>query len=77
VVRDEISQYFLETFFERVAEALRADTFDADPDRHLSWKPVVIDRRAWKDLGDTLDEVLEWLPELEADPFSARKMSMP
>jgi DNA-binding transcriptional ArsR family regulator len=66
IVRDEISQFFLDTYFERVAEAIEAGTFDADINRHLSWKPVVIDRSAWTQIGESLDEVLAWLPELEA-----------
>jgi hypothetical protein len=65
IVRSEISTYFLDTFFERVNEAIRAGTFDADLDRHLSWKPVIVDRQAWNEIGDSLDQVLAWLPDLE------------
>ncbi len=65
VVRDEISRFFLVNYFGRVADAIKAGTFDADTDRHLSWKPVVIDRRAWTSIGETLDEILALLPELE------------
>lgn len=65
IVRSEISTYFLDTFFERVNEAISAGTFDADLDRHLSWKPVRVDRAAWNAIGRSLDEVLAWIPELE------------
>jgi hypothetical protein len=65
IVREEMSQWFLRTYFERVTEAIEAGTFDADTDRHLSWKPIVIDRPAWTAIAETLDEVLAWLPELE------------
>jgi hypothetical protein len=65
VVRDEISRTFLANYFERVADAVKAGTFDADTDRHLSWKPVVIDREAWQAIGASLDEILLLLPELE------------
>jgi DNA-binding transcriptional regulator GbsR (MarR family) len=65
VVREEVSQYFLETYFDRVTEAIETGTFDADTDRHLSWKPIVIDRWAWAELIRSLDEILAWLPELE------------
>jgi hypothetical protein len=65
VVRDEISLTFLANYFERVAEAVKAGTFDADTDRHLSWKPVVIDREAWQTIGASLEEILALLPELE------------
>ncbi|HEU5064064.1 MAG TPA: winged helix-turn-helix domain-containing protein [Solirubrobacterales bacterium] len=67
IVRDEISQFFLDTYFDRITEAVEAGTFDADTDRHLSWKPVVIDRVAWEEIGQTLDETLAWLPELETE----------
>lgn len=65
VVRDEISRSFLANYFGRVADAIKAGTFDADTDRHLSWKPVVIDREAWTTIGRSLDEILTLLPDLE------------
>lgn len=65
IVREEMSHYFLHTYFERVTEAIEAGTFDAHTDRHLSWKPVVVDRRAWIKIVESLDDVLAWLPELE------------
>lgn len=65
VVRAGISQFVLTTYFARVNEAIEADTFDAEVDRHLSWTHVVIDRAAWKEIGRALDAVLAWLPDLE------------
>lgn len=65
IVREEISQYFLETYFERATGAIEAGTLDADTDRHLSWKPIVIDRQAWTQIVGLLDEILAWVPELE------------
>jgi DNA-binding transcriptional regulator GbsR (MarR family) len=66
VVREEISQYVLNTYVSCITQAIEAGTFDADVDRHLSWKPVVFDREAWTQVTDTLDEMLALLPELEA-----------
>jgi len=66
IVRAEISQFILDTYFARVTEAIEAETFDADIDRHLSWTHITIDRSAWNELGEALDETLAWLPELEA-----------
>ena len=65
IVRDEISQFILMTYFERVTEAIEVGTFDADIDRHLSWKPIVINRPGWVSVGESLDAILGWLPELE------------
>ena len=65
-LREEISQFFLDSFLAQVADAVHAETFDAELDRHLSWKPLVLDRNAWTQIGVALDDILEWLPELEA-----------
>jgi DNA-binding transcriptional ArsR family regulator len=67
LVRQEISQSFLAAYMERVTEAIDADTFDAEDDRHFSWKPVVLDRPAWGELAQALDGLLESLPDLEAE----------
>lgn len=66
VIREEISPWFLNTYFDHVGEAIERGTFDADLDRHLTWQSVVVDREAWTVIGGELDEVLTWLPELEA-----------
>jgi len=62
IVREEVSHWVLRSYFDRVTEALEAGTFDADTDRHLSWKPVLLDRPAWTLITEELDEIL---PELE------------
>jgi len=67
LVRQEMSQSFLDAYMERVTEAIDADTFDAEDDRHFSWKPVLLDRPAWTELSQALDDVLEWLPTLESE----------
>lgn len=67
IVRAEISQFILNTYFVRVADSIEAGAFDADTTRHLSWTHVVLDRRSWNELGAGLDEILSWLPELEAE----------
>jgi len=67
LVRDEISRFFLANYFGRVADAIKAGTFDADTDRHLSWKPIIVDREAWTDISESLDQILEGLPRLEVE----------
>lgn len=67
IIREEISQFFLDGYFDRISEAFQAGTIDAELDRHLSWKPVVIDRPAWTQIGESLNEILNRLPELEAE----------
>jgi hypothetical protein len=70
VLREEISRFILETYFDRIFKAIEAGTFDAEIDRHLSWKPIVIDRPSWNAVTESLDQVLAWLPELERDSLS-------
>jgi hypothetical protein len=67
IVREEMSRFIVDSYFDRITEAFEAGTFDADLDRHLSWKPVVIDRPAWDQIGKSLRETLEMLPQMEAD----------
>jgi len=66
-LRNEVSRSFLASYLDRITEAINAGTFDADTDRHLSWKTVALDRIAWAALSTALDSVLEWLPELEKE----------
>jgi hypothetical protein len=75
VIREEVSPWFLNTYFEHVSEAIERGTFDADLDRHLTWQAVVVDREAWTEIGTELDEVLIWLPELEARSVERTKDS--
>lgn len=67
LLRDDISGNILASYFARITEALNAGTFDAEVDRHLSWDGIALDRQAWEELGSRLDEILQWLPELEAE----------
>jgi predicted transcriptional regulator len=67
MLREEISQNIFDSYLAHVVDAIEVGTFDAETDRHLSWKPLAVDRQAWKKIGAVLDEVLAWLPELEAE----------
>jgi DNA-binding transcriptional ArsR family regulator len=66
-LREEFSVSNLESYIARISEAVEAGTFDAEVDRHLSWDGISLDRIAWKELMARLDEILHWLPELEAE----------
>jgi hypothetical protein len=66
-LRDECSSSFLHSYFARVNEAIEEGTFDAEVDRHLSWDGAALDRVAWTELTTTGDEILAWLPELQAE----------
>lgn len=72
-LRHARSVSMLDGLIERINEAVAADTFDAETDRHLSWKTVLFDRRGWTELGMLLDEVLSWVESLECE--SAKRLS--
>lgn len=67
IVREEVSRAFLNSYFQRIALAMKGNCFDADIDRHFSWKPMTLDRLAWTEVSERLDAVLNCLPQLEAD----------
>lgn len=63
--RAAVSDSILDSYFARIAEAVRARTFDQELNRHLSWDNVALDRIAWEELGHKLDGVLAWLPDID------------
>jgi DNA-binding transcriptional ArsR family regulator len=70
ILRSEFSTSILGSYLARITEAIKAGTFDAEKDRHLSWMPISLDRPAWTELSLRLDEVLEWLPKLEKESLA-------
>jgi hypothetical protein len=48
-------------FWERIAEALRAGTFDARVDRHLTWCPLLVDQDGWSQVIELLEDYFEAL----------------
>lgn len=67
LIRTDVSHSFLSSYRDRVVEAVEAGTFDAESDRHLSWTPLLVERTGWNQICSDLDEILGWLPELEAE----------
>jgi DNA-binding transcriptional ArsR family regulator len=65
-LREECSGGVLDDLIRRINRSIAAGTFDADTDRHLSWKAIWLDRRAWTEYATRLDEVLAWVDELES-----------
>lgn len=64
-VRTEVSSTLIATFFEQIAEALEAETLDADADRLIAWKQTALDREAWVALGEELNSLFHLLPRLQ------------
>jgi hypothetical protein len=67
VLRCEFSNSILGSYLARVSEAIKAGTFDAEADRHLSWIPLSLSRGGWEAVATRLDEVLARLPTLQAE----------
>jgi DNA-binding transcriptional ArsR family regulator len=66
-LRKECSGAVLDGLILRIIQAVEAETFDAETDRHLAWKAICLDRQAWRGLATRLDETLAWLNELEVE----------
>jgi hypothetical protein len=61
VARRSASGTTFRQFWERVAEALSAGTFDASIDRHLSWCSLLVDQEGWNRVIGLLEELFEAL----------------
>lgn len=57
--RRNISRSTLQMLVARAEGAIYQGTFDQRPDRHLSWVPMELDLKGWKELCDLQDETLE------------------
>ncbi|MDX6633910.1 MAG: hypothetical protein QOF06_113 [Solirubrobacterales bacterium] len=66
-LRAEFSWRTFEQFSERVKDALEAGTFDAKPERHLTWTPLVLDERGRTEILDLAMALFRSLLEEQAD----------
>lgn len=60
--REKISAIAIRNLLGEAVRALGAGTFDANEDRRLSWRPMELDERGWREL---VERQAEWLEELE------------
>jgi DNA-binding transcriptional ArsR family regulator len=74
--KDELGGNFWPVLLERIREALLAGTFDADPDRHRSFRRVVVDRRRWQQIPVRLDKAHRLLVALERESVERAAGSM-
>lgn len=59
-----------EQFGERVREAIAAGTFDARPERHFTWTPIILDRAGWERVIAALLALFEAIFEEQANAKS-------
>lgn len=66
-MRVEFSWTIFKQFAERVRDALQAETFDARPDRHFTWTPILLDQIGWDRVIAQIDALFESLYEEQED----------
>jgi len=64
--RQEISTGVLQTVIAATAGSLQSGTFDARGDRHLSWVPMQLDEKGWKELTNALGRALKEVEGIKA-----------
>jgi len=65
--RRQLSRISLQGLIARADRAISADTFDARPDRHLTWMPMQLDERGWKEVITTLAATFGELTQIRHD----------
>lgn len=66
-IKSSDSGRFVETLIDQAREATAAGTMDAETDRHLSWKSLLLDRQAWRECLSRLAETQSWVKQLETE----------
>ncbi len=66
-IRAAFSATTFNQFAERVSEAMQAGTFDARPDRHFTWTPILLDQIGWERILEALNALFESLFEEQED----------
>lgn len=65
--RQRLSRISLQGLIARADRAIREDTFDARPDRHLTWMPMQLDERAWSEVIAILAATFAELTQIRHD----------
>lgn len=65
--RSELSRITIQALVARLDNAVRADSFDARSDRHLSWQAIELDERGWEELTAALAACLGEVEQIRHD----------
>ncbi|HEV2727010.1 MAG TPA: hypothetical protein VGV34_01885 [Solirubrobacterales bacterium] len=65
--RRQLSRISLQGLIARADRAISTETFDARPDRHLTWVPMQLDERGWKEVIATLAATFGELTQIRHD----------
>ena len=72
-VKPGMSASIIKMIIDDVFGALKAGTFDARKDRHLSWTPGVVDEQGWQELVELINETLAKIIKIHAG--SAKRLA--
>ena len=64
--RQSISDSALQVIWEDVSDAIKAGTFEARADRHLSHSPMLLDDEGWSELAKLLADTLAEAEKIES-----------
>lgn len=65
--RRQLSRISVQGLIARTDRAISTETFDARPDRHLSWMPMQLDERGWEEVIATLAATFGELTQIRHD----------
>lgn len=65
--RRKLSRIALQGLIARADRAISTETFDARPDRHLTWVPMQLDERGWEEVIDALAQTFGELTQIRHD----------
>jgi hypothetical protein len=65
--RRKLSRISLQGLIARADRAISSETFDARPDRHLTWVPMQLDERGWEEVIATLAATFGELTQIRHD----------
>jgi DNA-binding transcriptional ArsR family regulator len=66
-LKPSVSTEIMRSLVADAAGAFEAGTFDARSDRHLSWTPLVVDEKGWKEIVEGLARLRDRVLEIEAE----------
>ena len=72
-IRPSLTATLLQDLVKDAGGALSAGTFDARPDSHLTWTPMILDEEGWQEASGSLRELLERILEIQA--LSAERLT--
>ncbi len=65
-IRGGISEAAIRTFIDRAGAALEAGTLDGREETTLSWIPMQVDERGWREVAEVLEGALKALQDVHA-----------